>query len=96
MAHTSRGVGGGRMSNYIETYYFPGERKRIVRVRIKAILWTLAISALIFTGLGYDWHYQAVTERHKAEIAKLEEKIQHYRSHWTPIREREEPVRRKR
>lgn len=77
-------------------YYFPGVKKQIRSARIKAILWTLAISALIFTAFGYTWHYQTVTESHKEQITKLEEKIQHYRAHWTPIREREEPVRRRR
>ena len=67
--------------------YFPGERKRLFWSNVRSILWTLFISAFIFTGLGYTWHYHQVTNRHIEELNRLEGKIAYYRSYWTPIRQ---------
>jgi len=38
---------------------------------------------------GYAWHYAQVTNEHNAKIAKLLEKINHFQTHWTPIKEKE-------
>lgn len=60
----------------LDKYYFPGEKKRIRRAKLKGILWTLFISALLFTGIGYTLHYYEVKQ-----------KIEHYEKHWVPLQE---------
>ncbi len=38
---------------------------------------------------GYAWHYAQVTDEHIAKVKKMLEKIDHYQTHWTPIKEKE-------
>jgi hypothetical protein len=79
----------------ISRFYFPGERKRIRRAVMKALLWSISISFLLFTAFGYGWHYWAVTERHEKQISMLMEKIENYRENWTPMREKEKEISKK-
>ncbi len=57
-------------------------------------LWNWLITGF-FIGLlwgvvgGYAWHYAQVTDEHKARIEKMQERINHYQTHWTPIKEKE-------
>lgn len=71
----------------MRSYYFPGEREKIRRARRRAIAWTLLISALIFTIVGYLLRYEQTEGSHRNQVAQLQEKIDYYRGHWTPIRE---------
>ena len=54
----------------------------------------LLLGILIGVALGYAWHYKAVTGRHQEEVSKLENRIDYYHNHWTPIRDyKEAPIR---
>ena len=45
------------------------------------------ISAIICTSFGYWWAWNALTPTYELRLAQKEMIIDHYRNHWTPIRE---------
>ena len=44
------------------------------------------LSAILFTGLGYWWAKEAYTRTFEIRLEQKQIIIDHYREHWTPIR----------
>lgn len=69
------------------TVYLLNKRGQLRRIVLIGWLKILLVGIFVGVFLGYAWHYKQVTGPHQEEISRLDDRIDYYRAHWTPIRE---------
>ena len=73
----------------MDEWYFKWQKEFIRLKLFKYAITFLFIGLFIGIGLGMAWRIAQVEPGHRAEVKALKERIDHYRNHWTPIREKE-------
>lgn len=84
---TMRMIGEGKTK--MDELWFKGQKRIIIKKLIKYSILFLFIGLFIGIWLGQAWRIIQVEPTRDKEIASLKNQVDHYRNHWTPIREKE-------